>query len=397
MIDDLTLPKAIAFIQNHLNEDPAELMLKAHKYSDLPLKFIVEQISSRQKAKTKLPEWYANSKLIFPPKQNLEQASSQRTAEFKAGLLSGKNFVDLTGGSGIDCYYIAQKFKSATYVEPDSNLCEIAVYNFCELKKSIQIENLTAEEYLKQTKTIHDWIFIDPSRRDKLKNRLFALDDCVPNVLKIKDELLAKGKRVLIKASPMLDIKKTLYEFPECYLVQIVAVNNDVKELLFYIEVDNKSEPKIEAWNLFKDCCDESMSFFYSEEEQLSANIGDIELYLYEPNSAIMKSGAFNSLTNMFNIHKLHVNTHLYSSKKLIPDFPGKVLKVIDVFSATKKEMKKRIKSGKINVISRNFPLGANELKKKFKLQDGGEQFLLFCDTEHQGFKAILCSNASES
>ena len=395
MIDELTHPDVLAFIQDHKNDDPAELMLKAHKLSNLPLKFIAEQIASRQRAESKLPEWHGNSKLIFPPKHNLEQASSQQTAKFKARLLSGSVLADLTGGSGIDCYYLAHNFKSTTYVEPNRLLCEIASHNYKELNKNINIEISTAEQFLENIDQTLDWLFIDPSRRDDTMSRVYALEDCEPNVITIKKDLLSKSKKVLIKASPMLDIKRTLKEFPECYLIQTVAVNNDVKELLMYLDRDNKGEACIEAWNLLKNGEEEHISFLNSNAEKHHSKISDIQDYIYEPNSAIMKSGGFNTITKLYDISKLHVNTHLYTSNELIPDFPGKVLKVKDVFSASKKEVKKRVKDGLVNVIARNFPQGANELKKKFKLRDGGNEFLLFCETQQYGFKTILCERES--
>lgn len=392
MISDLNTSEIIAFIQDHINDDPYELMFSVHKYPGLPIREIAEQIASRQKAKVKLPEWYSNHQVLFPPKQNLEQASSEITSKFKAQFLQGKKFADLTGGTGIDSFYIAQNFNSGIYVEPNEDLCAIAKHNFDKLEASIEVRNSTAENVLLEDAFKVDWIFIDPSRRDDERNRVYALEDCVPNVLELKSKLLKSADSVLIKVSPMIDIKKTLAQFPECFKVQIVAVDNEVKELLLYLSFDGEAE--IEAWNLSSKHKDEVFSFTYTEEEELGFDLGKPAKYLYEPNAALMKSGAFKLISARFEIQKLHSNTHLYSSDTLISGFPGKILLVKEVFKPSKKEIRKRIKDGKVNVIVRNYPMGANEIKRKFSLKDGGDEFFVFCEIENEGFKAIWCDRS---
>lgn len=391
MISDLNNSKVIAFIKDHINDDPAELMLKAHKYPGLPMKEIVIQIASRQRAKEKLPEWFENERIVFPPKQNLEQASSEITAKFKARFLGGKTFIDLTGGTGIDTFYIAKNFVSSRYVEPNVELSERAEHNFSVLETDIEVINTTAEKILNKDLDKIDWIFIDPSRRDDSKNRVYALEDCVPNVVVLKDQLLNSADNLLIKASPMLDIKKTLKQFNECYKVQVVAVDNDVKELLIYLCSDFEGEAKIEAFNISKKKKEEVFEFRYSEEEDSIVEIGAPLKYIYEPNSALMKSGAYNLIASRFKLKKFHTNTHLYTSNELIEEFPGKQLWIKEVLKPSKKEIRKRIKSGKVNVLVRNYPMGANEIKKKFNLKDGSEEFLVFCEIEGEGLKAIWC------
>ncbi|MFY0685121.1 MAG: hypothetical protein JXR20_11250 [Balneola sp.] len=386
--------ESIEFIKDHINDDPAELMLRAHKYPELPIKEIVVQIASRQKAKEKLPEWFDNERIVFPTKQNLEQASSEITAKFKARFLEGKSFMDLTGGTGIDTFYIAQNFDSNVYVEPNVELCERAEHNFSALEANIEIRNTTAEEVLDEDLGKVDWVFIDPSRRDELKNRVYALEDCVPNVLELEEQLLSAANNVLIKASPMLDIKKTLRQFNSCYKVQVVAVQNEVKELLMYLKDGFDGEAEIEAWNLSSTDKDELFSFKYSEDEALIFDIGEPQKYLYEPNASLMKSGAYKNISSRFELQKLHPNTHLYTSDVLLNSFPGKTLLVKEVFNPSKKEIKKRFKEGKVNVVVRNYPMGANDIKKKFKLHDGGEEFLVFCEIEGEGLKAIWCERA---
>ncbi|MBO6572029.1 MAG: RsmD family RNA methyltransferase [Balneola sp.] len=383
--------ESIDFIKDHINDDPAEIMLQSRKFPELPMRDIVVQIASRQKAKNKLPEWFGNYELILPPKQNLEQASSEITAKFKARFVEGDSLVDLTGGTGVDTCYLSQKMRSTIYVEPNEELCAVSKHNFEVLGANIEIQNSTAENVLKQSSDHFDWIFIDPSRRDDAENRVYALEDCIPNVIVLEEQLLNSAKNVLIKASPMLDIKKTLEQFSSCYKVQIVAVDNEVKELLLYLRKGNDEEAVIEAWNISDKREEEQFSFKYSQEESCGFDIGGPQKYLYEPNATLMKAGAYKLIASKFGVQKLHSNTHLYTSDELIESFPGKKLVIKEVFSPAKKEIKKRVKNGTVNVIVRNYPMGANEIKKKFGLKDGGDHFLIFCETEAVGLRAIWC------
>tara|TARA_R110001599_G_scaffold184627_3_gene378419 strand:+ start:60779 stop:61960 length:1182 start_codon:yes stop_codon:yes gene_type:complete len=383
--------ESIDFIKDHINDDPAEIMLQSRKFPELPMRDIVVQIASRQKAKDKLPEWFGNYDLILPPKQNLEQASSEISAKFKARFVEGDSLVDLTGGTGVDTFYLSRKMRSTVYVEPNEELCGASKHNFEVLGVNIEVQNSTAEDMLNQNTVQSDWIFIDPSRRDDSQNRVYALEDCEPNVIELEEQLLNSAKNVLIKASPMLDIKKTLQQFSSCYKVQVVAVDNEVKELLLYLRKDNEGEADIEAWNISDKRDEEQFSFKYSEEEASDFNIGEPIRYIYEPNAALMKAGAYKLLSSEFGVLKLHPNTHLYTSDELIENFPGKKLLIKEVFKPSKKEIKKRVKNDTVNVIVRNYPMGANEIKKKFGLKDGGEEFLIFCELEGVGLRAILC------
>ena len=383
--------ESIDFIKDHINDDPAEIMLKSRKFPELPMRDIVVQIASRQKAKDKLPEWFGNYELILPPKQNLEQASSEITAKFKARFVEGDSLVDLTGGTGVDTCYLSRKMGSTVYVEPSEELCAVSKHNFEVLGANIEVQNSTAEDILNHNLVQSDWIFIDPSRRDDAENRVYALEDCAPNVIELEEQLLNSAKKVLIKASPMLDIKKTLQQFSSCYKVQIVAVDNEVKELLLYLRKDNDEEADIESWNISDKREEEQFSFKYSQEESCGFNIEEPQKYLYEPNAALMKAGAYKLIASKFGVQKLHPNTHLYTSDELIESFPGKKLVIKEIFSPAKKEIKKRIKNGTANVIVRNYPMGTNEIKKKFGLKDGEDHFLIFCETEAVGLRAIWC------
>ena len=391
---DATRKEVVEFIQAHLETDTATLMLSAGKFPDLPMKYISSQIASRQKGKQKLPQWFSNSEIIFPPKENLEQASSEITAKFKSRFLEGKSFVDLTGGSGIDTFYLSKKFDSASYVEPDAYLCDISKYNFEKLGAQVEVISSTAEEFLSANKRKYDWAFIDPSRRDGAKKRFYALEDCVPNVIELSAELLKAGHKVLLKASPMLDIKRTLRYLKECFKVQVLAVDNEVKELLFYLEESFDGETIIEAWNISDKKEDSFFSFNYSEEKVSYSELSEPLKYLYEPNSALMKAGPYQLIALRNGLKKLHSSTHLYTSDVVVADFPGRIFNIEEVFKPSKKEIKKRFPAGKVNVVVRNYPEGATDLKKRFKLKDGGETFLVFCTTKDGSLKAIKCSRA---
>ncbi len=394
MVTQLTNPEVIQFIQDHINDDPNDLMLKADRYPDLPIREIAAQIASRQKVKNKLPEWVSNQEIIFPPKGNLEQASSEITAKFKARWKGGHTFLDLTGGSGVDLFYISDRFDLSTYVETNPELCAIIEHNFELFRKQVSVINIDAESFLKETDRHFDVIYVDPSRRDMNARRLYALEDCAPNIIELHELLISKGEEIVIKASPMLDIKKTLKDLSDTYRVQVLAVDNEVKEILFYLGRGFEGEAEIQAWNISDKREDQEFSFSYSEELEAFCEISKPRNYIYDPNAAIRKAGAFHLIGLEFDLNKLHSHTHLYTSDDMKKDFPGRIFKVNEIFKPNKKEIKKRYPNGWVNLIAKNYPMKTNELKNKFKLKDGGENFLIFTETAAQGKVAIACEPA---
>lgn len=386
----------IRFIQDHVKIDPIELALSAKKHPNLPIKEIAAQIASRQKAEKKLPQWYSNAKVVFPPKENLEQASSEITARFKSRGIKGESILDLTGGSGVDLFYMCEGFEDIHYVEVNASLAEITEFNFGLFEKKIHAHNTSAESFLTQTNKLFDVIYIDPSRRDSLKNRVFGIEEYQPNILELYDQLVEKGREVVVKISPMVDIKHTLRQLPDTHKVQVVAVDNEVKEILFYLKSDVENEPVIETWNLSNSKIEQFFGFIYSDESSSKSVIEPPMKYLYEPNSAIRKSGAFNLIGNQFGLSKLERNTHLYTSNEYDPEFHGRVFEVEELIKPNKKEVGKRFKDGKVNVISKNFPIGANLIKKKFNLHDGGKDFLIFCEVIEMGKIGLHCKAISK-
>jgi 16S rRNA G966 N2-methylase RsmD len=380
----------IEFIQDNINSDPSEIVLKGSKNLELPIREIALQIESRQKGMKKIPEWVNNKRLVFPEKKYLEQASSQKTAEFKATLYHGNSLVDLTGGTGIDAYYMSKNFKKTLYVESERYLCELAKYNFGELETTIEVYQSKAEEFIENNSEHFDMIYLDPSRRNKSKQRVIQIEDYSPNVINMLPRLIPQGEIIVIKASPMVDIKRTIKQLKYVSKVICLAVGNEMKEVLFEMRKVITEETTIEAVNLMHDT-NHYISGTYLLERKCNPSIKQPQTYLYDANSAIRKAGFFNLIGSNFNLGKLENHTHLYTSNESIKGFPGRIFKVIEVNKPNKKIIKKIASNGKINVITKNYPLNANEIKNKYKLKDGGNEFLIFCRIHSLGHRVIYC------
>ena len=393
LISKLDTPEVIQFIQENLNENPAKLALKATKFPNLPIREIADQIASRQRAQKKLPEWCSNEGVIFPLRQNLEQASSERTARFKARFLKGKNLLDLTSGTGIDAFYLCENFEVVHLVEPNEDLCALLGHNFDVLGKDVSIHQTTAEEFLKKSDKVFDVIYLDPSRRPDGATRVFGLEQYLPNVIELLDVLLEKGKEVVIKTSPMIDIPKTLKQLPVAHTVITLAVDNEMKEVIFILKDGTSNEVKRIAVNLKKEG-EDLLEFTINDEQLATVHFGAPETFIYDPNSAIKKAGAFRFVSEKFGLKKIHPATHLYTSNEMAKDFPGRVFRFKEFIKPEKKILKRRFPNGKVNVISKNYPLRANDLKKKFRLNDGGNEFLFFCEIEGLGKSVFVCENA---
>lgn len=384
MISKINNPEVIQFIQDHINDDPAELILQSKKFTGLPIREIAIQIASRKKAKNKLTEWYDNQQVIFPPKENLEQASSELTAKFKARWITGEQLVDVTGGTGIDLFYISKSAKKTVYVDPNKELCELAKHNFSLFQRQLMIYNCTAEEFLADNNEPIDMLYIDPSRRDINQKKVFGLEEYQPNVVALYPELLKTAKEIIIKTSPMIDIKNSIIKLPDCYRVQVVAVENEVKEVLFYISEGKATDITIEAWNLSINSTDSCFSFYFSEEKEAHSEFSASKQFIYEPNSAIRKAGAFSLIGSRYGLTKLHPNTHLYTSEERLEEFPGRIFKLEELIKPNKKGVRNAFPKGIVNVISKNFPMSANQIKSKFSIKDGGDEFLIFFESMNQ-------------
>ncbi len=366
-----------AFVATHLNDDVNRLLLDAKKYPQIDIKEAVKQIKARRIIKEKLPEWFAREDLLFPDHLPLEQCSSESTARWKAQWVQGETMADLTGGLGIDCYFLSQRFEKAIYVERQEELCTLAKHNFASLGRTIEVVHADSLDYLSMMPSV-DLIFIDPARRSKDGKKTVLLEDCEPNLSAIKDALLAKAPQVFIKLSPMLDLTAALKALPETKKAIILSVKNECKELLLLMERGFVGEAEVLCVNLSTDGSEQSYHFKLSEEKEAPViYTHQMERYLYEPHASLMKAGAFRSLSASFGLKKLHSNTHLYTSDDCHPDFPGRVFEIENVFSLNKKEIKQALQGvQQANVAVRNFPLTAQDLQKKLGLKDGGSIYL---------------------
>ena len=412
------------FICQHQDDDVRQLAFLGSKYPEVDMPFALDQIRGRKMARVKLPRWASLEGIIYPPHISMEQCSSESTALYKAELaarllglpasssgieMKAENeieFVDLTGGFGVDFSYIAARLGvKSMYVERQAHLCEAAKENFGRLGlKNAIVKNgdgievlhsflpkkddaastddslgITYDQPLSllKTKLGLKLIFIDPARRDGAGNKVVSLKDCTPDVTVLQEEMLSKADYVIIKLSPMLDWHRAISELSHVREVHIISVNNECKELLLVLSARNMDE------NLRIYCINDAQSFVCEESdmETSSVKIAPSTLeemqYLYEPNASLMKAGCFGILSDRYDARMLSKNSHLFVSQAPIEAFPGRSFRIIAVSSFNKKELKRHL-SGitKANIATRNFPLSVAELRKRLKLKDGGETYI---------------------
>ena len=365
------------FINEHLSADIPSLVLKKLLFDNVSNAELAQQIEAKKRSKKKLPSWFAKDQIYYPEKLNIEQSSSEITAKYKAHLVDGVSIIDLTGGFGVDSYYFSKTCDRVYHCERNEKLSTIALHNFQVLDaKNIKCVVGDGLEYLNNSERTFDWIYVDPSRRDDLKGKVFHLSDCQPNVVEHLDLLFETSSNVLIKTSPMLDITKAIEDLKYVSEVHVVSVRNEVKELLFKLVKNFQEEPLINVIELGH-LNHPEFRFHMSEEKNAVLNTGEPQSYLYEPNAAILKAGAFKLIAQRHGITKLHQHSHLYTSNKKI-DFPGRMFKILEVVPYRKIEAKKLLNKQKGNITTRNFPMSVPEIKKLFKMKDGGETYYFF-------------------
>lgn len=378
------------FIDSNLNSDISSLLLKGIDFLGVSSKEIIEQIEAKKRSEKKLPTWFNTKNIYYPNKLNIEQTSSEVTANYKANLVSGESLIDLTGGFGIDAYYFSKQVDSVIHCEINEQLSEIVSHNFRALYvPNIECLSENGIDALKRIDKPFDWIYVDPSRRDESKKKVFLLSDCTPNVKTFQELFLKYAKNVMIKISPLLDIKATYQDLKNAKELHIVAVNNEVKELLWILESDFNSDLKIKTINLIKSK-KQVLEFNLEDEFNLEIDYSQPLAYLYEPNSAILKAGAFNTVSNLLKLPKLHKHSHLYTSTDLI-EFPGRRFKIEKCLPFNKKAMAKE-SIRKANVTTRNFPISVGDIRKKMKLKDGGDIYLFFTTNINDEKTIIICS-----
>lgn len=383
------------FISEYADADTNRLRLM-NIQADFDVAWAILQIEARKKIRHKLPAWAANPNLVFPSLLSTEQCSSEQTARYKQRLILSGDLADLTGGLGIDTCYLAQKATQVVYVERMAEYCQAARSNF----KWLGADNITVVEddsthFIQYCNRCFDTLYIDPARRGSGNKRIFALDECEPNVVALMPELLRHGRCIVVKVSPMADISAILTLLPEVGEVHVVSVRNECKELLLVINSDTSTQEMattIHCVDMDAAGRESTFTFRLDEERQLphSAPCDTVARYLYEPNSSILKAGAYKSVAAAYGVDKLQINSHLYTSDCYLPDFPGRKFKVVEVIDFNAKSLKTVGKQyPRINLSTRNFPLTANELQKRLKCKDGGE-FYLFATTLADNRKVLI-------
>lgn len=442
----------IDFIRQHQEEDVRQLAFLGSKYPDVDMPFALDQIRGRQMARTKLPRWANIDGIIYPPHISMEQCSSEVTAMYKAELAArlvknnqrntrighslGKiNFLDMTGGFGVDFSYIAAQLGvQSMYVERQAHLCEAAKENFDRLGlKNITVLHGDGVEILHRLEKPLQLIFIDPARRDDAGNKVVSLQDCTPDVTLLQDEMQEKSDFVIIKLSPMLDWHRAVSELKQVREVHIVSTGNECKELLLVLsssfdkrakfstgaDEDKTSETDDETSHLKVYCINDNQVMSYDESDKSVVSIesgiecGIVELkcsseenelsqdsskplYLYEPNASLMKAGCFGAISSRYGVKMLEKNSHLFISDKPVHDFPGRAFRIKAVSSFNKKELKRQL-SGvtKANIATRNFPLSVAELRKRFKLKDGGDTYIFATTLSDESHVLFICEKDS--
>ncbi|TYP99064.1 putative methyltransferase [Tenacibaculum adriaticum] len=376
------------FILDNLYTKVTKLALKGSPFLNISIQELANQIVAKQKAELKLPTWFNTKNIYYPPKISIEQTSSEITADYKAKLIKGNSIIDITGGFGIDAYYFSKYFNKVVHCEINKELSEIVKYNYEQLNVS-NIITIADDglDFLKKTNEKFDCIYIDPSRRSDVKGKVFLLKDCLPNVPENLDFLFSKTDTILIKNSPILDISSTINELNYVKEVHIVGLKNEVKELLFLLEKGYTSAIKIKTINFLKNK-DQKFDFEYRSEA--FSEYSDPLTYLYEPNSAILKSGGFHQISTELNIKKLHQHSHLYTSETLI-DFPGRRFKIEKVLIYDKKQLNKYLPEKKANITVRNFPKSVEQIRKETKIKDGGDHYLFFTKLQNEKNHIIIC------
>lgn len=369
------------FVKEHAADDLTRLLLSASRYPSIDIPFAVEQIASRRQIKEKLPMWYANDALLFPSKISAEQCSSEQTASYKQRLVKESDrLCDLTGGLGIDSFYFSRKADHVTYIERFPAYCEAACHNFAALgATNITIVEGDSTELLTRL-PLFDIFYIDPARRGEGNKRVYALTDCEPDLPALLPELFRHAPKVIAKLSPMADIRLTLDLLPGTTEIHVLSVRNECKELLFVVESQVKTaSPIICCVNFNSTGKEESFTFSLQDEQREELHLArQMKRYFYEPNVSLLKAGAFKSTASRFGVEKLHVSSHLYTSDEPVEDFPGRRFVVEEVYPFTGKLCKSLSNDiPQANITVRNFPLSVEELRKRTKIRDGGEVYLL--------------------
>lgn len=397
------------YVRQHQDDDVKKLALQGTKNSSVDLPMALQQIAGRQTARRKLPAWAEVEDVIYPPHLNMEQCSSEQTARYKQQLVEHlqtdkRTCIDLTGGFGVDFYWMSQGFSRRVYVEQNAELCAVAEHNFALLSLPCSVHNSDSTTFLSTIEGNADIIYLDPARRNEHGGRTYGIADCTPNVLELLPLLLEKARFIVLKLSPMLDWRKAVSDLQEAAAdcrqshafvseVHIVSVGNECKELLLVLSRQGQTEhPKVV-------CVNDRQVFQVGAAPFASATtpcheVGPLsaQSFLYEPNSSIMKAGCFAEVERQYPVRQLSVNSHLFVSAVEIVDFPGRRFQISSILSMNKQELREVLADvERANIAVRNFPLTPEQLRKKLKLKDGGDVYLFATTLTGGEHKLLFC------
>ena len=412
------------FIRDNADKDIRLLALSAKRLPDVDMPFALDQIVGRQTAGKKLPSWAEREGIVYPPHLSMEQCSSEQTARYKMKLSSPNSHLssilshpssltDLTGGFGVDFSFMSRGFEKAVYVERQEHLCEIARHNFALLgMENAEVVCGDSVEYLKTMPPV-SMIYLDPARRNEHGGKTYAISDCTPDVIELKDLLLQKAERVIVKLSPMLDWHKAVDDLGSAVSeVHIVSVDNECKELLLVMQSAEKG--KSDGMKIV--CVNNEEEFVFRSEDdsivsnpstnsssivappsegvgRLLVNLSTESPFLYEPNASIMKAGCFSAIEQMFGVRQLERNSHLFVADTLIADFPGRKFRIRAVTTLNKKDIKKALDGiAKANISVRNFPMSVDQLRKRLKIKEGGSDYIFATTLMDKSHILLLCS-----
>lgn len=381
--------KELKFFFKFQNESIPDLLLQ-NSFSEKE-KQILKQIAQRQKIKNKIPTWYQQIQIHYPPSISLEQASSEATANYKATLVKGKILIDATAGMGIDAFFIGQKFQRTILIEQNKELAHITSHNLSLFEKTQHYEiasSISIETFCQDFTEKVDCIYLDPARRDAQNKKIISLKQCQPNIISLLPNLWNMTDFVLLKTSPMLDIHKAINELKNVAEVHILEWNGECRELLFLIKKECTMDPKIHIVQLDTGT---NISFYLFEEKNATCHYELPQKYLYEPSVSAFKSGAFKWISQNYNVAKLHPNTHLYTSLQPIYGFPGKRYIIEKILKPHVKEISKYVPEQKAILKIRNFPEKVETLRKKWKLKQGNN-YSIFATTNRNNERIILLS-----
>ena len=390
LLNSLLTPEIQCFINENIDATISKLALHKNPFPEVEWISIINQIEAKAKAKYKLPSWFSTKNIIYPSKLSIEQTSSEKTASYKSRIVSGESLIDLTGGFGVDDYHFAKKIKRVAHCEINPELSRIVKHNFRQLNiKNITCYSGDSIATLDLLDFKWDWIYVDPSRRNDTKGKVFMLQDCLPNVPEHLDLFFNYTKSILIKTAPLLDISAGLAELKNVKTIHVVAVENEVKELLWELHKEYSGKINIKTVNVAKE--NEVIFDFILDDYSQTPAYSLPQKYLYEPNNAIMKSGGFDEVGTFFKLNKLHKHSHLYTNSTLIT-FPGRVFKIETTIPYQKIEIKKFLEGKQTNITTRNFPETVENIRKKWKIKEGGNQYCFFTTDENNTKIVLICT-----